>query len=57
MDASLERQLLEAEYRTLLKILLEQGAEVPTLDLSEVSNEDLATVVRRFRNLARTPRG
>lgn len=54
--APLERQLLVAEYHNLSRILTDAGLEIPDLTIEELTDQELAAVVRRFRQMARTPR-
>ncbi len=60
MDSVLKRQLLIAEYHSLMAILEERGVSVdfPSLSieaLKDLETADLSAIVRTLRSLARTP--
>ena len=56
MDAETERQLLVTEVKNLIRILTDFGFEVPEIDFTKVSTEDLRQYAARFCHMATTPR-
>lgn len=56
MDAEMERQLLVTEVKNLIRILTDFGFEVPEIDFTKVSTEDLRQYAARFCHMATTPR-
>ncbi len=56
MEKTLNRQLLELEYRDLCQILDDRGLSYLEIDdMDQISTPDLRKVVRSMQVLARTP--
>lgn len=58
MDQALERKALMESYRSLLSILHSKGLSFEVLEdkeLEKLSSQDLNDLVKRARDLARTP--